>query len=82
MKDAYELRLYSCEEASELLHLGRTYLYYCRMAGVLQYTKVGRRVLYTYEQLAAFQKALVEDAPRVHRLVQRFVRRRRRGRLV
>jgi excisionase family DNA binding protein len=75
MKDAHELRFYTTEQACELLNLGRTYLYYCRMAGVLQYTRIGKRkILYTEEQLAAFKQMLVEDAPRVHRLIQKLLR--------
>lgn len=80
MKNDNDFRFYTTEQACELLKLGRTYLYYCRMAGVLEATQVGRRVLYTREQLAAFQQTLVEDAPKVHRLVQRMLRSRKRRR--
>ncbi len=73
-----QLRFYTTEEACDLLHLGRTYLYYCRLAGVLQCTKVGRRVLYTEEQLMDFRRRLIEDAPKVHRLVQQRLRRKKR----
>ena len=80
MKDVQELRFYTTEQASELLNLGRTYLYYCRLAGVLEVTKIGRRVLYTSEQLGAFRRRLTDDAPRVHRLVQQLLRRGKRRR--
>ena len=80
MKDARELRFYTTQEACELLKLGRTYLYYCRLAGVLEAAKVGRRVLYTSEQLAAFRQRLIDDAPRVNRLVQQLLRRGKRRR--
>jgi excisionase family DNA binding protein len=78
MRHEYNVRFYTTEEACEMLHLGRTYLYYCRLAGVLQATKVGRRVLYTEEQLAAFRQKLVDDAPKIHRLIQRMLRNRKR----
>ncbi len=80
MKDAQELRFYNTEEACKMLNLGRTYLYYCRLAGVLEATMIGRRVLYTHEQLAAFRQRLIEDAPRVHRLVQQLLRRSKKRR--
>jgi|GEM_PF-5182940 len=80
MKDVQELRFYTTEQACELLNLGRTYLYYCRLAGVLAPTKVGRRVLYTDEQLAAFRQRLIVDAPRVQRLIQQLLRRGKRRR--
>jgi excisionase family DNA binding protein len=80
MKDVQELRFYSTEQACEMLNLGRTYLYYCRLAGVLEATKVGRRVLYTDKQLAAFRQRLIDDAPRVHRLIQQLLRRSKKRR--
>lgn len=63
-----------------MLNLGRTYLYYCRLAGVLEATKIGRRVLYTSDQLIAFRQRLIDDASRVHRLIQQLLRRRKRRR--
>lgn len=80
MKDARELRFYTTEEACKLLNLGRTYLYYCRMAGVLEATQIGRRVLYTHEQLAAFRQKLIDDAPQVHHLIQQLLRRSKKRR--
>jgi excisionase family DNA binding protein len=80
MKDVQELRFYTTEQACEMLNLGRTYLYYCRLAGVLEATKVGRRVLYTDKQLASFRQRLIDDAPRVHRLIQQLLRRSKKRR--
>jgi len=80
MKDAHELRFYTTKEACEMLNLGRTYLYYCRKAGVLEATLIGRRVLYSHEQLAAFRRRLIEEGPRVHRLIQQLLRRGKRRR--
>lgn len=80
MKDVPDLRLYTTEEVCEMLNLGRTYLYYCRLAGVLEATKIGRRVLYTSDQLIAFRQRLIDDASRVHRLIQQLLRRRKRRR--
>jgi excisionase family DNA binding protein len=79
MSDVQEFRFYTTEQACELLGLGRTYLYYCRLAGVLETTKIGRRVLYTSEQLAKFRQRLIGDAPRVHRLIQQLLRRRKKS---
>ena len=77
MKDVTDHHFYSTDQACELLNLGRTYLYYCRSVGVLQPTKIGRRVLYTSEQLATFRQRLIDDAPRVHRLIQHHLNHRR-----
>ena len=75
MKIENAQRFYTTQQACRVLNLGRTFLHYCREAGLLQYTRIGiRGVRYTDEQLDEFKQLLVERPENVRKAIQQLTR--------